>query len=136
MIIIRQFTKEFNNRFFFNIVFMNKRKHSIRICEKNFKIEIRKEIKSEIENNDLIKTNLCSKKDKMNIKKYYNILFFFTFFHNEFSRIKCSWLLTDIVLFDLRKLAIIDFFIYILLMVNELTFLISKIKTIKYLLRY
>ena len=35
---------------------------------KKFEIEIRKEIENEIEINNLIKTNLCSKKDKMNIK--------------------------------------------------------------------
>ena len=46
------------------------------MCERKFEIEIRKEIGKEIENNDLIKTNLCSKKDKMNIKKFYNDFIF------------------------------------------------------------
>ena len=42
------------------------------MCGKKFEIEIKKEI----ENNDLIKIDLCLKKDKMNIKKYYNDLIF------------------------------------------------------------
>ena len=63
----------------FDIVFINKRKHSIKICEKKFKIETKKEIESEIENNDLIKTNLL-KKDKMDIKKRYNNFIFFHVF--------------------------------------------------------
>ena len=46
------------------------------MCERKFKIEIKKEIEKEIENNDLIKINLYSKKDKVNIKKYYNDLIF------------------------------------------------------------
>ena len=54
------------------------------MCVKKFENEIKnktkKEIKSEIENNDLIKINLCSKKDKMNIKKRYNDLIFFYVF--------------------------------------------------------
>ena len=80
------------------------------MCEKKFEIETKKEIEKKIENNDLIKTNLCSKKDKMNIKKFITILFSFTFLYNEFSRIRYSCLLTDIVLFDLRKSIIIEFF--------------------------
>ena len=42
------------------------------MCEKKFEIETKKEI----ENNDLIKINLCPNKDKVNIKKYYNDLIF------------------------------------------------------------
>ena len=56
----------------FNIAFINKEKHNIRMCEKIFEIETEKEI----EINDLIKINLYSKKDKMNIKKCYNDLIF------------------------------------------------------------
>ena len=76
------------------------------MCEKNFETETEKKI----EINDLIKTDFCLKKDKINIRKCYNNLIFFTFFYNiEFSRIRCSCLLTDIVLFDLRKSTIIEF---------------------------
>ena len=46
------------------------------MCKKKFEIEIKKKIENEIENNDLIKTNLYLKKDKVNIKKYYNDLIF------------------------------------------------------------
>ena len=46
------------------------------MCERKFENETKKEIENEIENNDLIKTDLCSKKDKMNIKKRYNDLIF------------------------------------------------------------
>ena len=46
------------------------------MCEKKFENEIKKEIESEIENNDLIKINLYSKKGKMNIKKRHNDLIF------------------------------------------------------------
>ena len=46
------------------------------MCERKFENEIKKEIESEIENNDLIKINFCSKKGKMNIKKRYNNLIF------------------------------------------------------------
>ena len=47
------------------------------MCERNFETEIEKKI----EINDLIKTNLCSKKGKMNIKKYYNdLIFLYVFF--------------------------------------------------------
>ena len=42
------------------------------MCERNFEIEIEKKIGI----NDLIKINLYSKKDKMNIKKRYNDLIF------------------------------------------------------------
>ena len=42
------------------------------MCEKKFETETEKEI----ENNDLIKTDLYSKKGKMSIKKYYNDLIF------------------------------------------------------------
>ena len=42
------------------------------MCERNFKTETKKEIG----NNNLIKTNLNSKKGKMNIKKCYNNLIF------------------------------------------------------------
>ena len=47
------------------------------MCEKKFKNEIKKEIESEIENNDLIKTNFYLKKNKMSIKKRHNDLIFF-----------------------------------------------------------
>ena len=94
-----------------NIAFINKRKYNIRICVKKLENEIKDKIEKEIENNDLIKINLCSKKGKVNIKKRYNNLIFFTFFYDiEFSRIRCLCLLIDIVLFDLRKSAIIEFF--------------------------
>ena len=46
------------------------------MCERKFETETKKEIEKKIENNDLIKTDLCSKKNKMNIKKYYNDLIF------------------------------------------------------------
>ena len=42
------------------------------MCERNFETEIKKKI----ENNDLIKTDLCSKKGKVNIKKCYNDFIF------------------------------------------------------------
>ena len=41
------------------------------MCERKFENKIKKEIESEIENNDLIKINFCLKKDKMSIKKRY-----------------------------------------------------------------
>ena len=47
------------------------------MCERKFENETKKEIENEIENNDLIKTNLYLKKDKVNIKKRYNDLIFF-----------------------------------------------------------
>ena len=50
------------------------------MCEKKFENEIGKKIESEIENNDLIKTDLYSKKDKMNIKKRHNNLIFLHIF--------------------------------------------------------
>ena len=76
------------------------------MCERNFEIEIEKKI----EINDLIKTDLDLKKDKMGIRKCYNNLIFFTFFYNiEFSRIRFSCLSIDIILFDLRKSIIIEF---------------------------
>ena len=56
------------------------------MCERNFKIKTKKEIKSEIENNDLIKTNLYSKKDKMDIKKCYNDFIFLHVFFITNSR--------------------------------------------------
>ena len=46
------------------------------MCERNFETETEKEI----EINDLIKTNLYSKKDKVDIKKCYNDLIFFYVF--------------------------------------------------------
>ena len=46
------------------------------MCERNFEIEIEKEIEKKIENNDLIKIDLCSKKGKMIIKKFYNDFIF------------------------------------------------------------
>ena len=45
--------------------------------ERKFEIEIKKEIESEIEKNDLIKINLYFQKNKMSIKKRYNNLSFF-----------------------------------------------------------
>ena len=50
------------------------------MCERNFEIEIKKKIESEIENNDLIKINLYLKKDKVDIKKSYNDLIFLHIF--------------------------------------------------------
>ena len=105
LITLRQFTKKLIIKKNFNIVFINKRKHNIRICERNFEIETEKEIG----NNDLIKTDFNSKKNKINIKKCYNDLIFLHVFYNEFSRIQCSCLSIDIILFDLRKLIIIEF---------------------------
>ena len=52
------------------------------MCERNFEIKIEKEI----EINDLIKINLCLKKDKMNIKKCYNVFFYSRFFIISNSR--------------------------------------------------
>ena len=46
------------------------------MCEKKFETEIKKGIEKKIENNNLIKINLCSKKNKMNIKKCYNDFIF------------------------------------------------------------
>ena len=46
------------------------------MCEKKFEIKTEKEIEKEIENNDLIKTDFYSKKDKVSIKKFYNNLIF------------------------------------------------------------
>ena len=55
------------------------------MCERNFEIEIKEEIESEIENNDLIKTDLYLKKDKINIKKCYNsLIFLYVFFIIDF----------------------------------------------------
>ena len=50
------------------------------MCEIKFEIEIKKEIESEIKNNDLIKTDFYLKKNKVNIKKRYNDLIFFHVF--------------------------------------------------------
>ena len=46
------------------------------MCEKKFETETKKKIEKEIENNDLIKTDLYSKKNKVDIKKCYNDLIF------------------------------------------------------------
>ena len=46
------------------------------MCERKFENKIKKEIENKIENNDLIKIDLCLKKDKVNIKKRYNDLIF------------------------------------------------------------
>ena len=99
------------------------------MCERNFEIEIKKEI----ENNDLIKTNLCSKKNKMNIKKRYNDLIFLHVF------LKYRILANSMLLFINRnyfirftKINNNRIFLYILFMINEFTLFISRIKTIKY----
>ena len=108
----------------FDIAFINKRKHNTRICEGNFETETKKEIGI----NDLIKINLYFKKSKMSIKKCYND-FFFTSFHDiKFSRIRCLCLLADIVLFDLRKSTIIEFFYIFFLWLTSLYFLLTKSK--------
>ena len=48
--------------------------------ERKFKNKIKKEIESEIENNDLIKINFYLKKDKMSIRKRYNDFIFLYIF--------------------------------------------------------
>ena len=60
LIIFRQFTKKMIIKRNFDIVFINKRKHNIKMCERNFETETKKKI----EINDLIKKKFTQRKAK------------------------------------------------------------------------